>query len=173
MKNIIRKLLRESSNEKFYSRTIDSIRSGKIKPPYFKYLKNIGLERHEIIRILQKFFNGVTYTSEWGGAVEDKNGNMLYHEQEGNWELKKYDERGNEIYFELFDGFWRKTEYNEQNLETYREDSDGVWRKTEYNEQNLETYREDSDGFWRKTEYDKYGDVIYQENNGGILIDER
>ena len=76
MKNIIYRILRESNNEKFYSRTIDSMRSGKIKPPYFKYLKSIGLDRHEIIIILQKFFNGVTYTSELGGVVEDKNGKM-------------------------------------------------------------------------------------------------
>ena len=57
MKNIIRKLLRESSNEKFYSRIIDSIRSGKIKPPYFKYLKNIGLERHEIGFVTSNYFD--------------------------------------------------------------------------------------------------------------------
>ena len=152
MKNIIYRILRESNNEKFYSRTIDSMRSGKIKPPYFKYLKGIGLDRHEIIIILQKFFNGVTYTSELGGVVEDKNGNMLYHEQDGAWELKEYDERGNEIYYKLFDGFWRKIEYNKQ---------------------NLETYREDSNGFWTKIQYDKYGNVIYKEYDSGVLIDER
>lgn len=173
MKKIIRKLLRESSNEKFYSRIIDSIRSGEIKPPYFKYLKNIGLDRYEIIIILQKFFNGVAYTSEWGGVVNDKNGNILYREEEGKWELKKYDERGNEIYFELFDGFWRKIEYNEQNLKTYDENSHGFWVKWEYDKDGNIVYVEDSDGAWQKSEYDKDGNVIYQENDGGILIDER
>jgi hypothetical protein len=122
MKNIIRKILRESSNEKFYSRIIDSIRSGKIKPPYFKYLKNIGLERHEIIRILQKFFNGIVYTTnDYSCIIEDKNRNMLYHEDQGSWELKEYDENGNEIFYESSTGYWRKTEYNENGDVIYKE----------------------------------------------------
>lgn len=61
--------------------------------------------------------------------------------------IYKYDDRGNETYFENSRGYWSKREYDDRGNETYFENSDGFWEKYEHDDHGNETYRENSNGF--------------------------
>ena len=57
MKSLIRKILKESSQEKFINLILDKIKSGKIKIKNSETLFNLGLNSDEILKIEKKFFN--------------------------------------------------------------------------------------------------------------------
>jgi len=56
------------------------------------------------------------------------------------------DKNGNIIYIENEDGYWYKSEFDSNNNRLYFEDSFGVWFKYEYDLRGNKIYFEDSDG---------------------------
>lgn len=153
MKHLIRKILKESYNNKFVAYITNKLDSGEIKAPYFKNLKEkYGLTNKEINFILSKFFGG-------------------------NISLRKkeiYDENGNSIYTEPSDGYWSKREYDKNGNMIYYETSDSNWEKWEYDERGNILYRIDSFGNWTKSEYDKKDNMIYHETSfRGVIMDKR
>ena len=167
MKSLIRKILKEETNNKFIDKIIRYV-----KLPYFKNMEGLGLSENEIVLVLRKIFNQPV-TIE-GRYVYDEQGNDIYIENSyGNWQKKEYNAQGNEIYYKDSDGYWEKREYNPNGKETYYEDSDGNWYKHEYDEQGNLIYREHSGGNWEKYEYDEQGNRTYQENSNGYIKDNR
>jgi YD repeat-containing protein len=61
-------------------------------------------------------------------------------------ETKKYDDKGNLIYFEMVRGFWYKWEYDDRGNKIRQEDKNGFWWVAEYDEDNHQTYYEDMHG---------------------------
>lgn len=61
-------------------------------------------------------------------------------------DTKKYDDKGNLIYFEMVRGFWYKWEYDDRGNKIRQEDRNGFWWVAEYDEDNHQTYYEDLHG---------------------------
>ena len=132
MKNLIRHILKESTEEKFINTMVDKIKSGVIKAPYFKNLKKFAADDKEIEMIFKKLFGeGIrvvndTYNHSYG--IFNNEGNQVYFENSiGFWNIWEYDERGNLVYEGNSYGWWGKKEYDEVNNLIYKENSrDGV-----------------------------------------------
>ena len=169
MKNLIRKILKESAEEKFINTIVS-----RLKPPYFKNLKKFPVSTTERKKIFKMIF-GEHVTIKSNGTVFDSTGNKIYHEEsDGYWEKREYDDRGNQIYHENSGGFWIKRKYDEMGNKISYEDSSGEWEKWEYDERGNKIYHEDSDGYLEKREYDEMGNKIYHEDSiYGVLIDKR
>jgi len=148
MKHIIKQILREDISNKVINKTVSLLEQNKIKPPYFKNLKNIDLSPEEIKMVLEKFT---------GGIVDLKLTDIL-------------NEQGKSIYSEYHNGVWGKSEYDERGNRIYYEDSNGYWVKKEYNHNNDVIYWEDNDGYWEKLTYDKEGELTYVETSTGEII---
>jgi len=67
----------------------------------------------------------------------------------------------------------KKSEYDEKGNEICYEISNGYWQKREYDEKGNEIYYETSNGYWEKREYDEKGNETYFENRNGKIIDKR
>lgn len=87
--------------------------------------------------------------------------------------LTVFDKNGNMTYLENSGEYWEKFEFDKNGKETYYEDSDEYWAKREYDKNGNVTYYEDSDEYWEKREFDKNGNRIYFENSYGTIIDNR
>ena len=125
MKNLIRKILRESSEDKFINFIVDKLKSSQIKAPYFMNLKNIGLDDAEIIDVLELFTGGRVNLIR--KEIKDKSNNVTYVElNSGYWEKIHYDDRHNETYWENSDNEWHRKEYNEKGSVIYYENSNGI-----------------------------------------------
>lgn len=148
MKNLIKQILREDISNKVINKTVSLLEQNKIKPPYFKNLKNIDLSPEEIKMVLEKFTGGKV-NLELTIIVDNQDRGIYNEYSKGSWEKSEYDERGNHIYFE---------------------DSDGYWIKREYNHNDDVTYWEDNDGEWEKFNYDKEGELSYVETSSGEII---
>jgi hypothetical protein len=171
MKLLIKKILIESKVINFI---LDKLRSGKIKPPYFKNLEDIGLSDKEIKLTLEEFTRGEVFVTNTT-IIDKKYGKDIYNEWgDKHWAIREYNKFGDITKIVESEGYWEKREYDERGNEIYREDSNGFWFKEEYDDNNDTTYFENSYGVWSKFEYDKNGELIYQEtSDGGILLDER
>ena len=135
MKSLIRKILKEETNNKF----IDKV-AKNIKPPYFKNMVDIyGASESEFVPIMKKVFNQYV---EW----EDDTKSHMGGWSEPTMNILR-DKTGYTIYKEDINGDWEKSEYNECGRETYHEDSTGYWTKAEYDEKCNETYFENSKGY--------------------------
>jgi hypothetical protein len=173
MKELIKKMIKEQteSNKEKFIRYVAS----KLKPPYFKNINDLGVEKNEIEPILSLIFNQPVRIKQ--KTIYDELDNEIYDEDsDGSWEKKEYDERGNLIskYYKYSDGSWEKLKYGERGKLIYREKSDGYWVKYEYDENNYLSYRENSSGNWEKYGYNRRGKLIYQENSiNGITLDKR
>ena len=151
MKNLIRKILIESTEEKFINTVVS-----KLKPPYFKNLKKFPIEPGETEMILSLIF---------GEDITIKDDNQYYN--------TVINSVGNQIYREDSDGWWEKYEYDNIGEMTYRETSGGDWMKWEYDEMGNLIYREDDTG-WEKWGYDDRGNRIYYEDSDkGVIVDKR
>ena len=148
MKQLIKKILKESAKEKFINTMVD-----KLKPPYFKNLDKFEVSKAERKEIFKKFF---------GGHVTIKQGTV-------------FDSVGNEIYYEgITGGYWEKNKYNERGNLIYKENSSGYWEKREYDGRGNLIYYENSGGYWYKYGYDEMGNLIYREDsNRGVVVDKR
>ena len=146
MKKLIRKILKEETNNKFIDKVIKHL-----EPPYFKNMESFGLIPDEYESTLSKIFNQPVIIR----------GNYVYNEQ------------GNLIYLEDDDGYWDKREYDDQGNLIYHEDSNGYWEKYEYDDLGNEIYYENRSGYWVKKEYDDNGNEIYYEDSSGRVIDGR
>ena len=153
---------------------MDRLRSGKITPPYFKNLENLGLSDEEIKLILEEFTGGKVFINV-NTIIDKKHGQNIYSEWGGeHWLIRKYNESGKIIRIEDSEGYWENRKYDERGNEIYREDSNGFWIKEEYDDNNNTTYFENSYGVWGKFEYDKNGELIYRETSKeGVFLDER
>lgn len=174
MKDIIKKILKEEINSKIINFTLDRLRSGKITPPYFKNLENLGLSDEEIKLILEEFTGGKVFINV-NTIIDKKHGQDIYSEWGGkHWSMRKYNESGKIIRIEDSEGFWENRKYDERGNEIYYENSDGSWGKSEYDERGNEIYFENSDGQWYKSEYNKNDELIYRETSKqGVFLDER
>lgn len=148
MKHIIKQILREDISNKVINKTVSLLEQNKIKPPYFKNLKDIDLSPEEIKMVLEKFT---------GGIVDLNLTDILY-------------EQGKSFYSEYHNGVWEKIRYDERGNRIYYEDSNGYWVKREYNHNNDVTYWEDNDGYWEKFNYNKEGELSYVETSSGEII---
>lgn len=126
MKNLIRKILKEETNNKFIDKVVNYL-----EPPYFKNMKSLGVTDNEYPLVLSKIFNQpVTIT---GKDVYNEEGNVIYWELEDDyWDKWDYDHNGNEIYYENSNGDWIKWEYDDKGNEIYVEDSNGNIRDNRY-----------------------------------------
>jgi len=125
MKSLIRKILRESSEDKFIDLIVDKLKSNQIKAPYFMNLKNIGLDDTEIIDALELFTGGKVNLKL--KEITNKRNYITYVElNPGYWEKIHYDDRHNEIYWETSDNQWHRKEYNEKGTMIYYENSNGI-----------------------------------------------
>ena len=111
MKTLIKKILKEQSesNKEKFIRYVAS----KLKPPYFKNINDLGVEKNEIEPILSLIFNQPVRIKQ--KTIYDELDNEIYDEDsDGSWEKKEYDERGNLIstYYKYSDGSWEKYEYD-------------------------------------------------------------
>lgn len=172
MKNLIQKILRESTEEKFINLIIDKLKSGQIKPPYFKTLKNYGLDDDEIEYVLGLFIGGEANLTALFILNDDDD--VLYKEDPyGNWYKSEYDERGNKTHFEDSEGNWFRKEYDKNNKEIYFEDR-SYWVKRKFNVNGKMLFYQDSEGYWEKNEYNKKGELIYKElSDAGVVVDRR
>lgn len=174
MKEIIKKILKEEINSKIINFTLDKLRSGKITPPYFKNLEDLGLSEEEIKITLEEFTGGevnLMYT-----LIRDrKNEKKIYEEiDDENWVLREYNEFDQMTRIEKSNGYWENIKYDERGNKIYYEDSSGFWSKHEYDENDFPIYDENSFGEWVKKEYDKNGKEIYREtSDGGVILDKR
>ena len=183
MKNLIRKILNESSEERFFNYAVEYL---KKSPPYFKKLRYLGVtKKSEIKKILKQIFPNFDYIDET--TILDKNGNEIYSESnpddyddnELDWEKIQYDKWDNVIYREYFlDGVlrWERIEYTKDGQELYYENSDNDWWKWDYkHDKNGKTKRyTDSEGIWKIFGYDKLNRFNYEEDSRyGIQLDER
>ena len=125
MKNLIRKILRESSEDKFIDLIVNKLKSNQIKAPYFMNLKNIGLDDTEIIDVLELFTNGTVNIKI--KEITDKSNYITYVElNTGYWEKIQYDDRHNETYWETSDNQWHRKEYDANGNVIYYENYNGI-----------------------------------------------
>ena len=62
--------------------------------------------------------------------------------EDGYWEERTYDEKGNELTYKDSDGYWEERTYDENGNELTFKDSDDYWNKRTYDEKgNQLTYR--------------------------------
>lgn len=103
MRHIIKKILKEEINSKVINLVIDNLNSGRIKPPYFKNLEELGLTDEEILWSLLGYFDGVVDVKNT--TIYDKKDNPIYSEEfDGQWwVIYEYDDEGNLIYHESSD----------------------------------------------------------------------
>ena len=165
MKNLIRKILKEETPNKFIYKVLKWV-----KEPYFKNMEGLALTDNEYKLILSKIFNQPVTIK--GDDVYNTNGNRIYTENsDGDWVKREYDANGNEIYYENDNGDWVKREYDEQGREIYKGDNYGNWEKREYD--GNEVYFENVNGYWERNIYDDQGNEIYFEDSHGNIIDKR
>ncbi len=174
MKKLIKQVLKETINTKVTNLVLDRLKSGRIKPPYFKNLEDLGLSEEEIKITLEEFTGGKVFINV-NTIIDKKHGQDIYSEWGGeHWSIRKYNESGKIIRIEDSEGYWENRKYDEWGNEIYREDSTGFWYKEEYDDNNNTTYFENSDGRWLKREYNENGELIYQEtSDGGVILDKR
>ena len=132
MKNLIRKILKEETNNKFIDKVVNYL-----DPPYFKNMESLGVTDNEYRLVLSKIFNQPVRIYEpvriYGRDVHNEKGNVLYWELEDDyWDKWDYDDNGNEIYYENSQGDWIKWEYDDKGNEIYVEDSNGNIRDNRY-----------------------------------------
>lgn len=173
MKKLIKQILKETINTKVTNLVLDRLKSGRIKPPYFKNLEDLGLSEEEIKLILGEFTKGkVDLTDK--EIYHKRHGRDIYSEWgDGEWAIREYNKFGEITRIENSEGYWENRKYDERGNEIYREDSNGFWYKQEWDDNDNEIYFENSNGRWLKREYDKNGNLIYQESNEGVIIDKR
>ena len=127
MKNLIRKILKEETNNRF-----DKLISW-LKPPYFQNMELIGVSDDEYKLFFSKIFNQPVKVKKLvykGKVVYNKHGYKLYIEGSNyisdDWEIREFDEQGNVTYYENNYGRWSKLEYDEHGNEIYRETNKGI-----------------------------------------------
>jgi len=170
MKSLIKKILKESSQHKFISLIFDKVKSGKIKAPYFKNLKNIGLTDKEIEIVLSNFFGGKTYSDS--KEIRNEMGKLLYLEGDsGYWEEYGYNKMGKELFWKCSDGDWYQKEYDDNGNQIYFENSDGFLLERKYDERDNLIYEINSAGEWKKWVYNEQNQIVYYENSRGEVID--
>jgi len=152
MVDLIKKILKEDSDNRFFKLISNRMKSNEISPPFFKKFKNMGLSDQEIESIMEYFFDGDIRIE--GKNVFNGNNDLIYYE---SWDSTK----------------WELILYNKFNKMTYREDHRGRKEMREYDENGKETYRKDSSGYWQKREYNKNGVLIYFEKSDGTIFDDR
>ena len=184
MKNLIRKILNESSEERFFNYAVEYL---KKSPPYFKKLRYLGVtKKSEIKKILKQIFPNLDNIVS--PAIFDKKGNEIYSEgnpdfyddNEIGWVKHEYNKNGEVIYYEeSVDGVlsWERYEYDKDGNELYYENSDNVWWKFDYtydkNGNKTEEYK-DSEGIRKIIIYDNNNKITYEEDSRfGVIIDER
>ena len=171
MKKLIKKILKENINTKVTNLVLDRLKSGRIKPPYFKNLEDLGLSEEEIKVTLKEFIGGKMFGKD---IISVKYGQDLYNEWgDGRWALRQYNKFGDITSIEESDGYWENRKHDERGNEIYREDSNGFWFEQEFDEDGHLTYFENSYGKWDKWEYNKNGDLIYHESRDGVKLDRR
>ena len=148
MKNLIKKILKESVDDKIFDFVLTNIERGIIKPPYFKTLsEDFDLPNDQIKSILKKIIGGkVTINKNGNVLVTNHRGKSLYEEwSDDDWWVKSlFDERDNLIYSEAPDG-WAKWEYDGNRNLTYYENDEGTWEKIMYDKwSNKIIYKETS-----------------------------
>lgn len=172
MRHIIEKILKESINTKVINLILNNLKSGRINPPYFKNLEDLGLSEEEIKLTLEEYTGGKMFGKD---IISVKYGQDLYNEWgDGKWALRQYNKFGKITSIEESDGYWENRKYDERGNEIYREDSNGFWFKQEFDENGHPSYFENSYGKWEKGEFDKDGNLIYYETSDeGVKIDRR
>ena len=83
-----------------------------LKPPYFETLKRLKIPNEHWVKILSRTFDKPISVSMGRLGIYDDDGNEIYSEKFGGWEISKYDDDGNEIYNEKDDGTWTKSFYD-------------------------------------------------------------
>jgi len=172
MKNLIRKILKESIDNRKLNYGLSLIEKGRVQPPYDKGLELLGFDDDDIKEILDE----LTHTL----LKNIKNIQPPYFKQLKNYGLTK-DEIGllipkifkkKGLTWDKFRGYGNSIIDNRGD-EIYDEDINGYWFEQKFDRKGRIIYRRTPEG-WYKLEYDKNGNTIYWENsNDGVLIDKR
>ncbi len=190
MKNLIRKILKESIDNRKLNYGLSLIEKGRVEPPYDKDLGLLGFDYDEIKEILGVFIR--TKLKDIKNIQPPYFKQLSKYVSEDIMELilspifkepitissrtRTIMNKNNDIlYHEYYNGSWVRYEYDDIiGKEIYYEKSDGSWERKKYNYYGKVIYRENSDGIWERWEYDKNGKLIYNENsNDGVIIDKR
>ena len=118
MKNLIKKILKEETNNKFIDKIVNYV-----KPPYFINMEGLGLSEDEYEMVLSKIFDQKVRVID--GVLYDVNDKVIYEEDGDYWIKSEYNKQGKKIYEEHSNGFWIRVEYDDQGNKIYWEDSYG------------------------------------------------
>jgi hypothetical protein len=96
------------------------------------------------------------------------NNELKIIDENGNFNIRKFDERNNEIHYESSTGYSCNHIYDDRNneihFETFDHGNPVYSSKSEYNDQNKQTYFENSNGVWTRRYYDENGTLTKTEN---------
>ena len=71
-------------------------------------------------------------------TVFDKNGKMIYLENDKYWVKREFDKNGNTTYLENSKKYWEKREFDENSNEKYYENSYGIIIDKRFKEMTIE-----------------------------------
>ncbi len=145
----------------------------QIEKPFFYKFDILGIDEKEHKNILINYDDDISYIYDM--SIYDKFKDEIYNENDTSWTEMEYDEDGNQVYLKtnIEYGDWEKRKIDGEGNEIFYESSDGSWVKYEYDYDGNVTYTEHNDGEWEKYEYDEYGNPIYYENSDGLIEDDR
>lgn len=118
MKNLIRKILKEETSNKFIEKVVNYV-----KAPYFKNMEGLGLSEDEYEMVLSRIFDQKVRVID--GVLYDVNDKVIYEEDGDYWIKSEYNKQGKKIYEEHSNDFWVRVEYDDQGNRIYQIDSKG------------------------------------------------
>jgi hypothetical protein len=137
---IVKKIL--IGGNKSINESVDNI-VNEIKPPYFRNLGKMRIGPNRYNEIFSKILNQPVRIENYDNGdymIFNSNGKYIYQEfyVDGYWEKLKYDDNGNQIYYEDSKGTWWKKEYDENGKLVYHEKSDGHYYKKTSKNNNIQ-----------------------------------
>ena len=100
-----------------------------------------------------------------------KNSDVIAYEktinEDGYWEERTYDEKGNQLTFRNSNGYWNERTYDEKGNQLTFRNSIGYWNERTYDENGNRLTFKDSDGYWEERTYDEKGNELsYKDSDG-------
>ncbi len=131
----------------------------------YKFIKFIDKN----INILEKF-EGYKTMSEEIKRYDDR-GNLIYYKNLAGYESwREYDENDNLIYYKGLNDFEEWAIYNKQNKKINSVNYRGAEKWYEYDEKNREIHYKNSEGVERWYKYNKNNILVYHKNPNGSEI---
>jgi hypothetical protein len=102
--------------------------------------------------------------------IKNPAGDVIYYESaEGDYEIRKFDARGNRILLKNSAGYVCYSWYNEDNKCVRNESSNGYWETWEYDEMSRVTKFNNSFEHWAEWEYDEDGKSTCKGSHQGYV----